>query len=257
MFNILFIGASKFGLNCLNTISELENIHISGVISNNETFSISYNKSGVKNVLYADFESFSAQNNIPFYRMKSSMQEKELYEFITLCKPNLIVVVGWYHLIPKSLLNEFKFCGLHASLLPDYSGGAPLVWAIINGETETGLTFFMFDEGVDSGDIIGQEKTEITPDDTIKTLYDKIELLGFKLLEKYLPKFADGSVVMIEQDETKRRVFPQRKPEDGLIDWTWDNKRIKDFIRAQTKPYPGAFTYIEGKKVMIWDADII
>lgn len=256
MYKVLFIGASKFGLNCLTAISELQDICICGVISNNETFSISYNKAGVKNVLYADFESFSADKNIPFYRMKNSMQEKELHDFIISCNPDLIIVVGWYHMVPKQLLKEFKFCGLHASLLPDYSGGAPLVWAIINGETETGLTFFMFDEGVDSGDIIGQEKTEITPDDTIKTLYDKIELLGVELLKKHLPKLADGSVKLVKQDESKRRVFPQRKPEDGLIDWTWDNKRIKNFIRAQTKPYPGAFTYIEGKKVIIWDADI-
>jgi methionyl-tRNA formyltransferase len=254
--NLLFIGASKFGLRCLKLLSGMEFINIIGIISNDQTFKISYNQKGVTNYLYADFSSFAQQNNIPFYRLKENMREKELADFISACAPDFCVVSGWYHKIPKEYLNMVKFAGLHASLLPDYSGGAPLVWALINGEKKTGITFFLLDEGVDSGDIIGQKEVEIEEDDNIQTLYEKIELLGLSLLTEFIPKIADGTVSYIKQDHSKRRIFPQRKPEDGLINWDWDARQIKNFIRAQTKPYPGAYTFIHGKRVTIWDAEI-
>ena len=155
------------------------------------------------------------------------------------------------------MLLKYVFTGIHALLLPDYSGGAPLVWAIINGEKKTGVTFFYFDEGVDSGDIIAQEEIDIYENDTIKTLYEKAELTGKNILIKYLPLLAVNQAPRIKQDESKRRIFPQRKPSDGEIDWNWESKRIKNFIRAQTKPYPGAFTLINNKKIIIWDADIV
>lgn len=254
---IVFVGASSFGYRCLEEILTLPQIEVAGIISNRQTFAISYNKSGVTNVLYKDFSTLATEKNIPFYRMEENMKEAGLSDFLAQSNPDLCIVVGWYHMVPGSLLDQYRFAGLHASLLPDYSGGAPLVWAIINGETKTGITFFFFDRGVDSGDIIGQKETEIFPEDTIKTLYDRIEVLGIDLLKDALPQMAIGQLTYQKQDESKRRVFPQRNPADGLINWTWDAKKIKNFIRAQTKPYPGAFTIIEGKKVIIWDADII
>ena len=253
---IAFLGASDFGFKCLEIITKIEGINICGVISNLRTFKISYNQSGVDNILYEDFESFCNINNIPFYRMSENMREANLKKFLIDCHPDLVVVIGWYHLIPKSLLANFTFVGIHASLLPDYSGGAPLVWAIINGEKKTGITLFYFDEGVDSGDIIGQEEITIEEDDTIKSLYLKVEISAKKMILDMLPKLAQGKAPRIKQDESKRRIFPQRRPEDGLIDWEWDAGRLKNFIRAQTRPYPGAWTIINQKKVIIWDADI-
>ena len=87
-------------------------------------------------------------------------------------------------------------------------------------------------------------------------MYQRIEEKGLTLLRDKVPKLASGKFTLNEQDESKRRIYPQRNEQDGEIDWTWDAQRIRDFIRAQTKPYPGAFFYIEGKKVIIWDADI-
>ena len=144
--------------------------------------------------------------------------------------------------------------GIHASLLPKYSGGAPLVWAIINGEQEAGLTLFYFDEEVDSGDIIDQRRVEILLNDTIATLYSRIEEEGLLLLEKMLPQIAEGTAPRTIQKEKERTIFPQRKPEDGKINWSYPSLTIYNFIRAQTKPYPGAFTFIKGKKLTIWEA---
>lgn len=253
---VVFIGASAFGFECLVTVGQVDAVEIVGIISNEEKFSISYNKSGVHNILYKDFGEYAEKSNIPFYRMKENMKEPELQNFLSGCQPELVVVIGWYHMIPSAMLQQYRFTGIHASLLPDYSGGAPLVWAIINGEKKTGVTFFYFDEGVDSGDIIAQEEFEISDVDTIKTVYEKAEVSSREILKQYLPKLAEGKAPGHKQDESKRKIYPQRKPADGEIDWNWDAKRIKDFIRAQTKPYPGAFTIINNKKLIIWDADI-
>jgi methionyl-tRNA formyltransferase len=123
---------------------------------------------------------------------------------------------------------------------------------MINGEPRTGITFFQFSAGVDNGPIVGQLATDIHPQDTIATLYDRIEGLGFELLRVYLPKLADGSVELISQDDSKRRLFPQRSPEDGKIDWSQLAQHTHNFIRAQTKPYPGAFTLLGEDKITVW-----
>ena len=252
--DVLFVGSSVFGLKSLEKIHDLPEINIVGIISNPKTFSISYNKQGVTNVLHADVSKFAEKNNIPCYLMKENMKEEPLLSFIEEVNPEFGVVVGWYHIVPGMLLEKFRFAGLHASLLPDYSGGAPLVWAIINGEKKTGITFFCFDKGVDNGDIIGQEEVEITERDTIKTLYDKIEIKGFSLLSEYLPKIASGSTDFSKQDDSQRNVFPQRSPGDGKIDWASDAKTIYNFVRAQTQPYPGAFCTYNNSKLIIWEA---
>ena len=136
-------------------------------------------------------------------------------------------------------------------------GGVPVPWTIINGETETGVTFFYLVEGIDNGDIIAQQKYSIEPHDNCATVYEKATLASIDILRKYLPLIAVGKAPRIHQDESQATYFPPRKPEDGLIDWIWSAKRIHDFIRAQTHPYPGAFTLLGDKKVIIWDADII
>jgi len=164
----------------------------------------------------------------------------------------MFVVAGWHHMVPKSWLDYAPAFGLHASLLPDYSGGAPLVWAMINGEKETGIILFQFTDGVDNGPIIGQAKTQIREDETIATLYARIEELGLELLMQYLPELAAGKAKLESQDESKRHVFPQRGPEDGVIDWNWSARDIYNFVRAQTKPYPGAFTTWNGRQIKIW-----
>ena len=157
-------------------------------------------------------------------------------------------------MIPRNWRKIAPAYGLHASLLPDYSGGAPLVWAMIKGETKTGITCFQMNDGVDSGPIAGQREESISPDDTIATLYSRIEQQALELLHELLPFMAAGTLNLRAQDESKRRVMPQRSPEDGLIDWNQNAEAIIRFIRAQTKPYPGAFTIYDGKELRIWAA---
>jgi len=251
---VVFIGATRFGLRCLSNVAEIPECDLAGIVTAPEVFQISYRPSGVRNVLHADLHPFAAEHGLDVFLMRDKMTDPALVDQIRAWRPDFILVVGWYHMIPRSIRAIAPTAGLHASLLPDYSGNAPLVWAIINGEKQTGITFFFFEDGVDAGDIIGQSPESIFPDDTIATLYDRIEQRGVELLRACLPRIARGEAVYTPQDESKRRIMPQRSPEDGEIDWTASADKIYDFIRAQTRPYPGAFTYAGGEKLAIWRA---
>ena len=251
---VVFIGASRFGLRCLESIRSLPGIELAGAVTAPQHFPISYRPEGVSNVLFADVGEYCGSHAIPCVAIgNDGMRDAELHARVKAWRPDAFLVAGWYHLVPKSWRELAPAYGLHASLLPDYSGGAPLVWAIINGEERTGITLFQLADGVDNGPIVGQAETEIRSDDTIATLYARIEELGVELLRSCLPKLADGSVELRPQDESRRRLVPQRCPEDGLINWNSPAARIHDFIRAQTRPYPGAFTDIFfGSKTTIW-----
>lgn len=251
---VVFIGSSGFGLRCLDAARQIPNIEIAGIITNEARFRISYAPEGVMNVLHADMPSFARAHGIPYYTMQEKMSEPALLEQVAAWDPALFLVVGWYHLVPRVLRDMAPAVGMHASLLPDYSGGAPLVWAIINGETQTGISLFQLADGVDDGPLIGQSATPIHIDDTIATLYARIETLGLALLTEHLPHLAHGTAVFTPQHETGRRRFPNRSPADGMIDWHQPAGVLYNFIRAQTKPYPGAFTLYEGAPLHIWAA---
>ncbi len=236
----------------------MDGLTVSGVVTAPKTFPISYRKDNdFNNVLHADVGSYCKSMNIEHVSITKGMKDANLLEKVKSWKPLLFIVAGWYHLLPKEWRDLAPAYGLHASLLPDYSGGAPLVWALIHGEKKTGITLFQMDAGVDSGPIVGQLEEVIHEDDTIATLYERIEDKGLELLRVQMPKLVSGKVELSDQDESKRKTYPQRTEKDGEIDWTWDSTKIKDFIRAQTKPYPGAYFYIKGKKVIIWDADVL
>jgi methionyl-tRNA formyltransferase len=146
--------------------------------------------------------------------------------------------------------------GIHASLLPKYRGGAPINWAIINGEKKSGISLFYLGDGVDNGDIISQRSFPISDTDSCKEVYDKATRVSIEILKIALPKLAAGTANRIPQNESEATWFPQRNPSDGRIDWRWNGRTIYNFIRAQTKPYPGAFTYLRHEKITIWHCQL-
>jgi methionyl-tRNA formyltransferase len=252
--NIVFIGASRFGLRCLELAHHTPGCVVTGMVTAPQTFAISYQPQGIKNVLYADVHSFAADKGLPSRTLARSMAEPGLLDVVAEWKPDAFLVAGWYHMVPKAWRSLAPAYGLHASLLPDYSGGAPLVWAMINGETKTGITMFQMDDGVDSGPIVDQLEEPIHRDDTIATLYARIEERGLELLANALPRLADGSVAMRPQPRQGRRVMPQRSPDDGYLDWSADGRYLERFVRAQTRPYPGAFSMLGESRLTVWAA---
>jgi methionyl-tRNA formyltransferase len=148
--------------------------------------------------------------------------------------------------------------GIHASLLPRYRGGAPLVWAIINGETTTGVSLFYLSDGVDDGDLIAQQEIAIGPDDDIAAVYGRATEASLGLLRRYVPLLREGRAPREPQDHRQATHVPQRRPEDGLIAWDRQSARqAHDWVRAQTRPYPGAYAFFGGERVTVWRAGVL
>ncbi|PTS83568.1 hypothetical protein DBR00_13755 [Pseudomonas sp. HMWF032] len=252
---VVFIGSSSFGLKCLKRLIQGDDYQVVGVVTSPQLFNISYSKTAVKNYLHADIFTFCTEQGLPVLVIDEGMKDPTLLQCVTGWEPDLFLVVGWYYMVPKAWMVLAPAYGMHASLLPAYSGGAPLVWSIIRGETQTGITLFQFAEGVDNGDIVAQKSTVIDYHDTIATVYERIEALGLQLIDENLSDLALGKATLVSQDESKRTLFPQRSPQDGLIDWSLSARALYDFIRAQSQPYPGAFTIFLGQTIRIWSVE--
>lgn len=146
---------------------------------------------------------------------------------------------------------------LHGSLLPKYRGRVPINWAVINGETETGVTLHYMTAKPDAGDIVDQEKFAIADDDTARTLFDKAVTAAGILLDRTLPLLKNGKAPRTPQNEAEATYFGGRRPADGQIDWTKSAREVRNLIRAVTRPYPGAFSFIGDRKCFFWSADVV
>lgn len=143
---------------------------------------------------------------------------------------------------------------LHGSYLPRYRGRVPVNWAVINGETETGASLHYMVEKPDAGDIVDQERVEIAFSDTAEDVFGKVTDAAVAVIARAWPLLRDGKAARIPMNLAEGNYCGGRKPADGLIDWTKSALQIYNLIRGVTHPYPGAFTYLEGKKVIIWQA---
>ena len=253
---IFFLGATKFSSRCMRVAIDA-GCSIVGCAGSPEVFPISYAPKGVRNINYFDFQASAHDLGVPCVPYQRDAVKEFIHEVERL-EPDLILVAGWYYMVPRALREVAKkgAVGLHGSLLPKYRGGAPLVWALIHGESELGLSLFYLEDGVDTGDIIGQERFRISEHETIADAMKKMEDAAERLLITYLPLLAKDKAPRLPQDHSQATQFPQRSPQDGEIDWKKTPKEIRDFIRAQTKPYPGAFSTMDGRKITIWDADV-
>jgi len=181
----------------------------------------------------------------------------EFIESVREMNPDVVVVVAFGQILPKALLEipRYGCINIHASLLPRYRGAAPLNWCIINGETETGVTTMLMDVGLDTGDMLLKKATPIDPDEDTSSLHDRLSLIGADLLHETLDLLVQGKLVPEKQDDALSCYAPMLKKEDGLIDWTRDARTIRNLVRGMT-PWPGAFTYLDGKLVKVYRARI-
>lgn len=256
--NFAFFGATQYSKALLTHL--ISNSFIpKAIFSIPEKFNISYSSQKVRNSNYANLKVIADQYAIPFYEI-DSVDGKRTTDYENILQQfhlDLILVLGWYYMLPSTTRNLAKHgaWGIHASLLPNYAGGAPLNWAIINGEQETGVTLFRMDDGVDDGDIILQESFPIDLEDTIKDVYEKATDASKRILLSTLTNI--NNIQFIPQNKNQIKIYPQRKPEDGLIDLSKPALDIYNFIRAQSSPYPGAFIKTnDDKKIIIEKARI-
>jgi methionyl-tRNA formyltransferase len=256
--NIVFLGCTAYSEVLLKYLLE-NKLEVKAIFSIPRFFHISYSKTPVKNSNFADLSIIAENHSIPLYWVDSVKGKRlnDYYDILNDIHPDLILVLGWYYMIPEKIrsLARLGAWGIHSSLLPEYAGGAPLVWAIISGEKETGVTLFRMDDGVDSGEIIRQKRFDIDFQDTIKEVYEKATEASKEILFETLTHI--DSVNFIPQDKSRIKIYPQRKPEDGEIDWNKPANELYNFIRSQCTPYPGAFVKtIDNKKLIIEKARI-
>jgi methionyl-tRNA formyltransferase len=174
-------------------------------------------------------------------------------EILTACEPELLVVIAFGQIIPEKILRSVTWGGIniHASLLPKYRGSAPIQWAIIHGEPQTGLTTMFMDEGMDTGPILLQRTVDIPDGQTAGELHDRLSDLAPGLLIETLEGLAKGSVKPKEQDDSLATYTAKLTKEHGLLDWTWPVSRVCGLIRG-LDPWPGAFTFFNRKVLKLY-----
>jgi methionyl-tRNA formyltransferase len=174
--------------------------------------------------------------------------------------PDLAFVVGWSQLVREQFLAVAPrgTFGMHPTLLPRHRGRAPIPWAILSGLAKTGVTLFeIVDPTADSGPIVGQVEVSIDGDETATTLYDRLVAAHVELVRQYVPLLLEGTAPMTPQDPRRASYWPKRTPADGLIDWETRAQYLYDWVRAQTRPYPGAFTFAGDRKLTVWRAGVV
>lgn len=209
-------------------------------------------------VWYDSVKKLCDQNKIPVDE-KINISKIEV-EKIKKISPDLILSVGWRRLLPNSILSIPKYgsINMHDGLIPKYRGFAPINWAIINGETEAGITTHFIDAGIDTGSIIMQKKISINFEDTAYDVYNRLLELSSNLLLETLSLVDSKQVKPINQTLHNQGFFCSRRfPSDGRIDWANNRLEVYNLIRALSDPYPNAFCYYHKEKVLIKQAKLI
>lgn len=177
----------------------------------------------------------------------------EFLDSIKRLEPDLIVTAAYGRILTKAVLDVPRFgcINVHGSLLPKYRGAAPIQWALINGDSVTGITTMFMDEGMDTGDILLQREIAITQDMNCQELYEKLEVLGADTLIETLHELEKGTLKRKPQDHSKAVNVPMMKKEMGLIDWSKSPLEIHNLVRG-TNPWPVAFTFYKGNRMKVW-----
>lgn len=242
---IVFVGAVDFSRHTLEAVLE-NGGNVVGVI----TLDAQYAR---RHADFADLGPVADRFGVPVYRINKINDEIDLLRSL---KPDVIFIFGWSQLISNEILElpPLGCIGTHPALLPKNRGRHPLIWALVEGLEQSGLTFLYLDEGVDSGDILWQKAFPITLDDDAGTLYEKIKALAVEAIAEFLPQLEAGTAPRIVQDANQATTWRKRSKADGEIDWRADTMETYNLVRALTHPYPGAHTYLGGEAVVIWKA---
>ena len=200
---------------------------------------------------YSDVKKFALEKKLPVLQPEKMKDESFVNEIKSL-QPDIIIVVA-FRILPKEIFTipEYGSFNLHASILPKYRGAAPINWAIINGEKETGVTTFFLKEKVDTGNIIIQKKIPIGYEDDAGTIHDKLSVLGAEIVLKTVKMIEEGNVSTAIQDDSLASPAPKIFKDDCKINWTKNSLDVYNFIRGLS-PYPASYTHLDNKIVKIF-----
>ena len=248
---IVFMGTPDFAMESLKAIYEAGH-DIVGVVTNPDRA-----KGRGMKLTESPVKEYAKSKNLEIYQPEKIRNNEDFINQIKELKPDLMCVVAYGKILPKEILDipEKGAINVHASLLPKYRGAAPIQWSIINGDKTTGVTTMYMDTGMDTGDMILQQETEIKENETTGELWDRLSIIGANLLVKTLKKIEDNTAPRIPQGDNFT-MAPMLEKSMSKIDW--QNKsaeQIKNLVRG-LNPIMGTYTYLNGKKIKIWEVDI-
>ena len=192
--------------------------------------------------------------DLPIYQ-PVTLREETVQEELMALAPDVIVVIAYGKILPPWLIRLPKYgcVNIHASILPKYRGAAPIHYAILKGDTKTGVTIMHMDDGLDTGDIIDIAEIDILPDETTGTLFNRIAELGARTISPVLDKWVNGEIISMPQDDSLASHTSKITKEMGLIDWYQPADKIVNLIHG-LNPAPGCYTYLQGKRFKVWRA---
>ena len=242
---ILFMGTPEISATCLKTLID-DKKDVAAVVTREDK------PRGRGNVMTpTPVKSLAIENGIPVYTPKT-LKDEEFLNLLSEISPDLIAVVAYGKILPPEVINFPKYgcINVHVSLLPKYRGAAPMQRAIMDGESETGVTIMYMDEGLDTGDIICSESFPITETDDFESIHDRSADVGARLLSETVDAIGEGRATRTKQDSSFATYAKKVEKEDCKIDFTLDAAAVDRRIRGVT-PIPGAFAYLNGKMLKI------
>jgi methionyl-tRNA formyltransferase len=248
-FRTIFMGTPAFAVPSLSALARSETVTL--VVTNPDR------PSGRGRTLSPPPVKIESQRmGLPVFQPEKA-RDPDSVARIAAERPDLIVVVAYGHILPKSILDipAHGCINVHASLLPKYRGAAPINWAVVRGETATGVTVMKMDVGMDTGPMLLAREIPIGGDDTAETLFPRISLLGAEALLEALRRFREGTLREIPQDDSLATYAPMIRKEHGQIDWARPAREVRNLIRGMT-PWPSAYASHDGKRLKILSASV-
>lgn len=250
MTKLIFMGTPDFSAAVLKGLLDDSNYDVLAVVTQPDRA-----VGRKKEIKMTPVKEVALAHNLPVYQPEKMSGSEEMAELMTLGADG-IVTAAFGQFSPTKLLDSVDFAvNVHASLLPKYRGGAPIHYAIINGEEEAGVTIMEMVKKMDAGDMIAKASTPITDDDNVGTMFEKLAVIGRDLLLKTLPDYIAGNIKPEPQDESKATFSPNITPEEERIDWNKSARDVFNHIRG-LYPWPVAHTLLDGKRFKIYEATL-
>ena len=248
---VVFMGTPDFAVPVLEALTESKHEVVAVVTQPDKR------KGRGKEMQYTPVKTAALNHGIEVYQ-PAKVKDEEFQNVLRDINADVIVVVAFGQILPPSIIHMPKYgcINVHASLLPKYRGAAPIQWAVIDGEKETGITTMQMDEGLDTGDMMLKEVVPVDEKETGGSLHDKLAACGGKIILETLQKVEDGTVTYTKQDDSKSNYAKMLDKNLGKIDFTKKAVEIERLIRG-LNPWPSAYTKLNGKTLKIWDADVL
>jgi methionyl-tRNA formyltransferase len=250
---IIFMGYHNIGYACLEALIELSREFGDEIVA-----VVTHADDPQENIWFASVRQLAFENHLPVYQ-PADPNDPAFVAAMQALQPDWLFSCYYRHMLKQPVLDlpRLGALNLHGSLLPRYRGRCPVNWVLVHGETETGITLHYMVAKADQGDIVGFRRVPITFEDTALTLFAKMTAAAPELMREAYPLLRAGTAPRLTQDHVRASYYGGRTPKDGLIDWRHSALNTYNLVRAVTHPYPGAFTFFQGRKLLVWAGQIM